>query len=91
MVKLSEEKIKLLKDDIISLLYHSHLKPLFTNQIATELRRDNEFIKALLLDLENKGVVERVIKNSQGKSYSLRLKWRIPLKVRMAYEQSKEH
>ena len=89
MVRLSQDKIKLLKDDILSILYESKFQPLFTNQIATDLRRDNEFTKLLLLELEKEGVVERVKKNKLGKAYLSRIKWMIPLSVRQAYEGNK--
>jgi len=86
MVKLSKKTIKFLKDDIVSILYDQPLKPLFTNEIATELRRDNEFTKKLLLELKKEGLVEPLKKNNQGQPYIARTKWRIPQKVLKAYK-----
>ena len=42
MVKLSDETIKLLKDDLVSILYENQLKSLFTLELSKELRRDKE-------------------------------------------------
>ena len=74
MVKLSEETIKLLKEDILSILNENSVKSLFTKEIARELRRDKEFTLKLLLEMEKINWVEDV--NSKG-SGSVRKKWRI--------------
>jgi len=89
MVKLSKKTTGLLRDDIISVLYSNSLRPLFTNEIATELRRDNEFVKKLLLDLKKEGLVELVQKNNKGQNYLTHQKWRIPPKVLAAYKSQK--
>jgi len=88
MVRLSEKTIKLLEDDIISILYENSLNALFTNQIADELRRNNEFTKKLLLELKKEGLVEEVVKNKKGQEYLRNKKWRIPSKVLKAFEKS---
>ncbi len=89
MVKLSQKTTQLLKDDIISILYENPLAARFTNEIALELRRDNEFTKKILLELKKEGFVEEVKKNSKGYQYLARIKWRIPPKVLKAYESNK--
>lgn len=86
MVRLSTKTIQLLKDDIISILYDQPLRPMFTNQIANELRRDNEFTKKLLLILKKEGLVEPINKNHKGQEYLTHTKWRIPPKVLKAYK-----
>ncbi len=86
MTKLSEKTKKLLKDDILSLLYNNPFKAMFTNEIAREIRRDNEFVKKLLLELKAMGLVENVKTNIRGKRYKKRMKWRIPLKLIKAME-----
>ncbi len=87
MVRLSDQLINLIKDDIISHLYNNQLKSFFTNELAREIRRDNEFTLQLLLGLEQQGMVEKIRKNKQGKQYLARIKWRIPNHVIKAYEQ----
>ncbi len=87
MVKLSTQLINLIKDDIISFLYNNQLRSYFTNEIAKEIRRDNEFALKLLSELQGQGFVEQIKKNKQGKQYLARIKWRIPNHVIKAYEQ----
>ncbi len=87
MVRLSIQLINLLKDDIISHLYNNQLRSYFTNEIAKEIRRDNEFTLRLLSELKEQGFVEQIKKNKQGKTYLARVKWRIPNNVIKAYEQ----
>ena len=87
MVKLSNQLINLIKDDIITFLYNNQLKSYFTSNIAKEIRRDNEFALKLLLELKEQGFVEHIKKNKQGRQYLARIKWRIPPNVITAYEQ----
>jgi len=78
MVKLSEKTRNLLKDDIISILYDIYPIALFTNRIAFDLRRNNEFVKGLLLDLKKEGYIEEYCKDKKG--FDLvggRMKWRL--------------
>ncbi len=89
MVRLSEKTKLVLKADISSILYENPLRALFTKEIAFELRRDKEFTKALLLGMEKEGLVERIFKNSNGKLYKERIKWRIPEMVLKMYKESK--
>lgn len=90
MVKLSEKTIQLLKDDIMSILYENPLKAMFTNEIAVELRRNNEFTKKLLLELKKKGLVEEVNKNKRGQEYLRNKKWRIPSRVLKVFDESNQ-
>ena len=90
MVKLSEKTIQLLKDDIISILYENPLKARFTNEIAVELRRNNEFTKKLLFELKKGGLVEEVSKNNKGQDYLRNKRWRIPPKVLEAFSQNEK-
>lgn len=73
MSKLSPDKIKKIKEEIISLLYNNALKAMFTNEIASHLIRDEEFIKTILKELKKEGLVQEVEKSQKGKEY---LRWR---------------
>ena len=84
MAKLSSRTKQLLKDDVVSVLFEKAPVSLFANEVALEMRRDNEFVKELLLELENVGVVERVEKGVSGRKYRKRMRWRIPHKVLQA-------
>ena len=74
MVKLSENTMKLLKEDILSILNENSLKSKFTKDIAKELRRDKEFTLKLLLEMKELGWVREV--NGNGAN-GIRKKWRI--------------
>ncbi|MBS3151450.1 hypothetical protein J4443_03675 [Candidatus Woesearchaeota archaeon] len=74
MVRLSNNTINLLKEDILSILYENSGRGMFTKEIARELRRDKEFTLQLLLEMKNVGWVDEVIgKNSRG----IRKRWKI--------------
>ncbi len=85
---ISDQKKEKISEQILSYLYSIFPKQIFISEIAKELARDEEFIKYLLKDLEKKGLVIKIDKNSQGIKYSLRLRWRISNK---AYEIYKKH
>ena len=74
MVKLSQNTISLLKEDILSILYENQDRNLFTKEIAKELRRDKEFTLQLLLEMKGVGWVNEILgKSSRG----IRKKWKI--------------
>jgi len=87
MSKISFNTINLLKDDIISILYENNLKPIFTIEIAKELRRDKEFTKKLLLELKQKGILNEIKKNNKGKDYIKRSKWLIKPNIINKYNE----
>lgn len=87
MSKLSSKKIKKLKEEILTLLYHNDLKAIFTNEIASSLIRDEEFIKKLLTELKNDNLVLEVSKSKEGHEYSKWRRWTLSQKTREAYKQ----
>lgn len=73
MVRLSENTVKLLKEDILSIL-NDNQKSMFTKKISEELRRDKEFTLKLLLEMKEMNWVEEVFgRNARGN----RKMWRI--------------
>ena len=86
MSKISDNKIKKLKEHILSILYDNHYSPLFTSKIAEELIRDEEFTLYLLKELKKEGFVKEINKNTKGKKYISRKKWILKSKI---YEQYK--
>ena len=86
MSKLSEDNIKKIKEEILSLLYHNNLKAMFTNSISQELIRDEEFVKRLLLELKNEDLVIEVKKSHKGAEYSRRRRWQLSPKALEAYK-----
>jgi hypothetical protein len=86
-MKISKAKIDKIKENILAVLYRSSPKSLFTVDIASELIRDEEFIKRLLLELEKAKFVVRVTKNPEGIDYIRRIRWRLSSKVYEAYQK----
>ncbi|MFA5484654.1 MAG: hypothetical protein WC260_00145 [Candidatus Pacearchaeota archaeon] len=87
MPRISESKKKKISEQILSYLFLISPKQVFTSNIAKELARDEEFIKKLLLDLNNKGLVVKINRNSLGQIYERRLRWRLSNKTYEAYKQ----
>ena len=88
MPRISSQKIEKISEQILSYLFKTFPKQIFTSEIAQELARDEEFTKKLLLQLEKKKLIIKINKNSQGFEYSRRLRWRISNKT---YEIYKKH
>ena len=88
MPQISNEKRERIQEQILSFLYSSFPKQLFTSIISQELARDEEFTKKLLLDLEKKQLVTRISKNSRGESFIRRIRWRISNKAYEIYKKS---
>jgi len=76
-MKISKEKQEKISEQILAQLYSIAPKPAFTSHIAKELARDEEFIKRLLNDLKEKGLVIEIKKNPTGTPYILRSRWRL--------------
>jgi len=76
-MKISKEKKEKIFEQILGLLYSDHFKPLFTSQVAREIARDEEFMKELLIELKNKGLVIEIKRNSEGRIYVKRSRWKL--------------
>ncbi len=86
-MRLSEEKINRIKEEILSVLFRSSPNALFTADIASNLARDEEFIKKILLDLETRGLISSVKKNNSGADYLRRIRWRLTNTTFQAYQR----
>lgn len=89
-MKISKEKKNKISEQILAHLYSQSPKPVFTAHIASEIARDEEFIKKLLLDLRGKGFVVEIKKNPQGKEYLRRTRWKLSNKVYNYYKQDQQ-
>lgn len=87
MPKISEEKIKKIKETILAFLFHNSPKSFYTYNIAKEIARDEEFTKRLLLELLREGLVTKVEKNASGIKFLRREKWRLSSKAFKAYSE----
>ncbi len=85
---ISKSKKDKIAEQILHYLFSISPESSFTVQIARETARDEEFTKSLLKDLESKKLVISINKNSSGKPYSKRIRWRISNE---AYNIYKKH
>jgi hypothetical protein len=89
-MKIGETKTNKIKEDILSLLYRSSPKALFTSEIASEIARDEEFTKRLLQELEKKRLIVAIKKSPDGLKYSRRTRWRLSSIVYKTYKSIQE-
>lgn len=86
-MKISEQKIEKISEQILAMLYSISPKSLFTSHIAKEIARDEEFTKSILLRLRDKKLVMEIRKNSQGVSYVRRIRWSLTNAAYNTYKQ----
>lgn len=87
MPVISKQKKDKIQEQIIFHLYNIFPKQVFTSDIAKETARDEEFIKALLIDLQKKDLATCIMKNPQGIKYEKRMRWRISNKAYDVYSK----
>jgi len=78
MSKISEKKKDKIKGEILRVLYENFPSLLFTNKIAEEIARDNEFVLKLLNEMED---LKWVKKNKK----IARTKWGLTLDIYNQY------
>ncbi|MFH1711101.1 MAG: hypothetical protein ABH840_02200 [Nanoarchaeota archaeon] len=86
-MRLSKTKRDKIAEQILSQLYHLFPNSMFTAEISREIARDEEFIKTMLLELQDKKLVSCIKKNPQGVLYSRRCRWTLSPKAYSAYKQ----
>lgn len=89
-MKISDIKKEKIFEQILAFLYSVNPQSIFTSHIAQELARDEEFIKKLLIDLKTKNLIIEVKKNSSGKDYKKRSRWKLGDKVYLAYKNQQK-
>jgi DNA-binding Lrp family transcriptional regulator len=80
MPRISQEKIKKIKEAIIALLFSRFPYAMSTAAIARELARDEEFIKAILLEMEKEKFLKRV------GNYARKIEWQLSESVYSTYK-----
>jgi len=85
-MKISQQKINKISEQILLFLYNKFPNQPFTSEIAKEIARDEEFIKKLLFNLKTKGLLISIKKNHKGILFSRRIKWRLSNKTYEAYK-----
>ena len=86
-MRISKEKKDKISEQVLALLYLKAPQSLFTSIIAKELARDEEFIKQLLITLEENKLLIQINKNPKGKSYKRRARWRLSDAAYIAYQK----
>ena len=86
-MRLSQDKKDRISEQILSFLFHSFPNQPFTAEIAREIARDEEFVKRVLFDLQEKNLVTPIRKNAKGETFTRRLRWRLTQKVYDVYRQ----
>ena len=87
-MKISKEKREKIAEQILSILFHNFPKMFFTSEISKELARDEEFIKAILLELKEKKLVTEINKNQSGDQYLKRKRWMLSPQAYDAYKKA---
>jgi len=87
MPKISQKKKEKIQEQILHYLFTISPSSAFTNQIANEIARDEEFTKSLLLELKQKSLIIEINKNPGGLDYLKRQRWRLSDQVYQAYKQ----
>ena len=85
-MKLSKEKREKIAEQVLSHLYHSFPKQLFTSEIAKEIARDEEFVKSLMFSLKEKSLVVEIKKNEDGRDFIRRIRWQLSGPAYQAYD-----
>ena len=86
-MKLSKEKRDKISEQVLAYLFQSFPHQKFTAEISREIARDEEFIKTLMFDLKEKGLVVAIKKNAKGEPFIRRLRWQLSSKAYAAYSQ----
>jgi predicted chitinase len=85
-MRLSKEKREKIAEQVLSHLYHSFPKQLFTAEIAKEIARDEEFVKNLMHELKEKNLVIAIKKNEDGRDFIRRIRWQLSGPAYQAYD-----
>lgn len=80
-MRISKEKKDKITEQVLSYLYEVFPRYPFTAEIAKEVARDEEFIKKLLFELNEKKLVVSIKKNNKGDIFSRRIKWKLSNRV----------
>ena len=87
MPQISNQKKQKISEQILAFLFNTSPSPRFTSEISQEIARDEEFVKILLQDLKDKGLVILIDKGPSGIKYSRRQRWRLSNKAHEAYSR----
>lgn len=87
MPTISKQKKDKIAEQILHYLFTISPEAAFTNKIAEEIARDEEFTKFLLNELKSNSLVIEVKKNPDGEDYLRRQRWRLSDSAFQAYSK----
>jgi len=87
MPRISPKTKDRIAEHVLAHLFSCTPEPAYTNAIARELARDEEFIRSVLGELEQKKLVVKITKNNQGVPLARRTRWRLSNTAFEAYNQ----
>ncbi len=82
---LSKQALQEIRGQILGLLYQHYPLPFFTNAIAKHVERDEELVKRLLLELQDKHLVE-ILYQSEATASRKRRQWRMAKAAKATYD-----
>ena len=85
-MKISKEKKEKISEQILAYLFSINPQPVFTIKIASEIARDEEFTKKLLLELKKKDLIKEIKRNQKGMLYLKRSRWILTDKTYAVYK-----
>ena len=74
-MKISLIKRDKIKEQIISVLFNHSPLALFTADVASEIARDEEFVKIILQEMKEQGFINLINMNQNGTLYRRRMRW----------------
>ncbi len=86
---LSKEKLQEVKGEILGMLYQHYPESFFTNAIAKHVERDEELVKRLLLELQERRLVNLEFKSEAPVSRK-RMQWRMTKAAKATYDQKRK-
>lgn len=84
MSKVSFEKEKKIKENLLGYLFECYPKMFYTSELSEEFIRDDEFVLKLMLQLHEEKLVKKIEESSGGK---IRRKWGMGKEVYARYKE----
>jgi len=90
-MKISQQKRNKISEQILAHLYTISPKATFIPSISSEIARDEEFVKDLLIELKKKKLVIEVNMNPKGIKYTKRKRWKLTDQAYLIYRNNQHH
>ena len=87
MPQISSKTKDKISEQVLSYLFSTAPDARFTSDIASNLARDEEFIKSILESLHQKKLVIQITQNPEGVEYTRRQRWRLSNQAYEAYKR----